>query len=334
MSRLSRDGTFSAGPAGDAKLAKVLAAAYEKSTLNKHRSALASFFRFCEKVGIAQGDRLPASEKLIVHWMVDAALAPTTVKQYFSSIRSVHRVLGLPDPGVDTPVVQLALRGLQKLHTKPVRVKLPITVDMIVRMRSFFDFSAHYDRCVYAAICVGVFGMLRSGELVRAESRFGPLRRKHVTLGQGVFSLFIAGSKTDMFGKGHRLQLVATGFAACPVVALSQYVNRAPFTLKSDEPLFMLSADVPLSRAVLVAKLSALVARLGSDPSCYAGHSLRRGGATSYAAAGVSDEIIKSLGRWSSDTYQRYVIVELRAARAAQTAAAALRADAAARLLE
>jgi hypothetical protein len=46
---------------------------------------------------------------------------------------------------------------------------------------------------------------------------------------------------------------------------------------------------------------------LALNKQSFAGHSLRRGGATSLALRGVPDHLIKVLGRWRSDCYQRYL---------------------------
>lgn len=42
-------------------------------------------------------------------------------------------------------------------------------------------------------------------------------------------------------------------------------------------------------------------------PNTYAGHSLRAGGATYFAARGWSDDRIQALGRWSTDAYRIYI---------------------------
>ena len=45
----------------------------------------------------------------------------------------------------------------------------------------------------------------------------------------------------------------------------------------------------------------------GEDPARFGCHSLRRGGATFAASAGVPPYFIKLQGDWSSDCYTRYI---------------------------
>ena len=47
--------------------------------------------------------------------------------------------------------------------------------------------------------------------------------------------------------------------------------------------------------------------KVGLEASKFAGHSFRIGAATTAAARGVEDSLIKTLGRWESSAYLLYV---------------------------
>ena len=46
---------------------------------------------------------------------------------------------------------------------------------------------------------------------------------------------------------------------------------------------------------------------IGENANEFGTHSLRIGGATALFAAGASPEVIRTMGRWSSDCYRLYV---------------------------
>ena len=99
--------------------------------------------------------------------------------------------------------------------------------------------------------------------------------------------------------------LSRSGHSICPVKALRKYVRgrQQPPTA----PLFMHADGSYLTAARLTATLRSLLGSLDYNADHYAGHSFRIGAATTAAAAGLPVCLIKTLGRWSSDCYQRYV---------------------------
>ncbi len=72
-------------------------------------------------------------------------------------------------------------------------------------------------------------------------------------------------------------------------------------------PFFCLPDRRPLTRDILVVHLRGALQAAGLDPGKFAGHSFRIGAATTAAARGLEDSLIRTLGRWHSSAYLRYL---------------------------
>ena len=72
-------------------------------------------------------------------------------------------------------------------------------------------------------------------------------------------------------------------------------------------PFFIFKDGSPLTRDKLVRAVRKALTDAGLDQSGYSGHSIRIGAATAAARAGISESMIKMLGRWESAAYQRYI---------------------------
>ena len=77
-------------------------------------------------------------------------------------------------------------------------------------------------------------------------------------------------------------------------------MNYLHFRGNKPGPLFLRKNGLPLTREVFITWLRNNIARLGSKGN-YSGHSFRIGAATTAAAAGIPDQLIKTLGRWLSN---------------------------------
>ena len=111
-------------------------------------------------------------------------------------------------------------------------------------------------------------------------------------------------SKTDPFGAGITLHLSATGCNLCPVAALLGYLVVQP---PSPGPLFIFEDGSTLSRPRLIRAVKEALRLAGVNNSHYSGHNFHIGAATTAAQAGVSDALIKLLGRWRSSAYCTYI---------------------------
>jgi hypothetical protein len=84
--------------------------------------------------------------------------------------------------------------------------------------------------------------------------------------------------------------------------------------LAPDAPVFIRGVDgVPLRRedVNLVLELSAKELYGADNSKLFRSHSLRHGGASAYAAAGVPLHVIKEFGRWKSEAYMVYITLSV-----------------------
>ena len=127
--------------------------------------------------------------------------------------------------------------------------------------------------------------------------------------GTEFIALRLKTSKTDQFRRSHTLFSGHSKSDICPVCCLQTLIRH--YNPSSHDynttPLFALQDGSPLTRPCLLSFSSSRLRMLGIDPTLFGGHSFRIGGATSAANAGIPDHLIKTIGRWSSDCYQRYI---------------------------
>jgi hypothetical protein len=149
--------------------------------------------------------------------------------------------------------------------------------------------------------CACFFRFLWSGEAtVPSSSAYDPaahLSIADVSIDSGTtltkVLLKIKASKTDPFRKGVTVCLGRTNRDNCPVAAIISYIATCGL---SSGPLFRFEYGTPLTRPRLMRELRAALRSEGIDASKYAGHSFRIGAATTAAAVGVEDSLIKILG--------------------------------------
>ncbi len=165
---------------------------------------------------------------------------------------------------------------------------------------------------LWAARCLGFFGFLRSGEFTiptrNSFDRSTHLTPQDVTIDSHdrptTLQVRIKASKTDQYRHGALIYLAATENDLCPVAAVAAYLARRP---PVGGPLFILASGEPLTKPKLVAQIRDILQRAEIQASAYSGHSFRIGAATTAAARGIPETLIKMLGRWSSDAYQTYI---------------------------
>ena len=206
------------------------------------------------------------------------------------------------------------LKGVHRAHHHPRRpLRLPITPDLLRRIyHTWSQMDIDYDKSMlWAAFCLGFFGFLRSGEFTsttansNSPDRLSPADIEvdsHIN--PGCMAVHIRRSKTDPFGVGTTVYLGSTGDVLCPVKAMMAYLALRPST---PGPLFIFHDGKPLTQEQLIIHLRQALSEAGVNASGYSGHSFQIGAATAAANAGLSDSMIKALGRWKSDAFMAYI---------------------------
>jgi hypothetical protein len=118
--------------------------------------------------------------------------------------------------------------------------------------------------------------------------------------------LQLPASKSDPFRKGVSIPLSPSGDSICPVAALHNLFDRYP--KPASAPLFCRLCG-PFDRAWALRKVSQALLFAGINPTGFTGHSFRRGAANSALKAGIARTDIMKMGRWKSDSIDRYFSV-------------------------
>ena len=165
---------------------------------------------------------------------------------------------------------------------------------------------------LWAACCLAFFGFLRAGEFtVPCELGFDP--SSHLSwgdlavdvLGQpSVMSIRLKASKTDPFRKGITLFISKVSSVLCLVSAMLAYLSVRG---RQDGPLFRFWDGKPLTRQRFVSAVRGALVKAGIQAQLYAGHSFQIGAATTAAARGMEDSVIRTLGHWKSLAYLEYI---------------------------
>ena len=289
------------------------------STRRVYASGQKRYLEFCRNGGLSP---FPLSEDQLctsVAYLMDEGLQHNSIKGYLSVIRRLQIVRGLGDPfAASWPLLEYTLRGIKLRQAKDKRSRakerLPITPDILGKLREVWGKEAHRadNIMLWAVCCMCFYGFLRSGEATLTSGQeFDPeadLSEGDVALDDPanptVIRVHIKASKTDPFQQGVFVYLGATGNDLCPVAAVSAYLairGREP------GPFFRFASGAALTREALVKQLRSALSQFDVDVSQYSGHSFRIGAATTAAAVGLEDSLIKTLGRWQSAAYQLYV---------------------------
>ena len=238
--------------------------------------------------------------------------APKSATNIISSIKWFSIMLDpTSERTFDAFHVSTTLQGLKARLSRPVRQKLPFTVNHLLKFHNFLDLSLAKHLSCWCAMLVAFFGCFRLSNLVPAScNQFDPLkhlRRGDIKFEDNIVLVFYKWSKTNQ--NCRKVSWI-------PICSVSD--NR--FNVKSnlerlfnnckaseDAPLFTYDKHMFHTRHSLVSLLNTCVCIANLSPSNYSWHSFRRGSAVFAFELGLADSAVQLLGDWSSAAFKNYL---------------------------
>lgn len=273
-----------------------------------------AYFEFCNKLSVQP---VPLSQHNLGRYIafLSRRLCFTSVRQYLNVVRLIHVDAGFANPLDNNWYVSSILKGVRRVKGDMARQKLPITLEILIKVFSTLNVVCSLDRTFWAACLVAFFSFFRkSNLLIPSPDLFDPSRHlcaSDIEFAVEGVTLSIRWSKVIQFRERILhipLPRIANSFL-CPSNALLKMCLECP-TPSYPVPLFRYKEGgkvLPLTQTVFTSQLHKKLETLGFPAEKYSGHSFRRGGASYALQCGLPVDMIKLQGDWSSNACERYL---------------------------
>ncbi|KAF6759435.1 hypothetical protein DFP72DRAFT_1063808 [Ephemerocybe angulata] len=300
----------------------VLMKGWSVSTLRTYGTGLRNLHRFCDSrvPRVPEGDRSPITEAVLLEFIVHCAgrYSSSAVRNYVYGIKAWHMLHRVPWRIPET-VLTPAFRAARRMA--PVWVKRsprdPVTVETMTTVLAHLDLSVSLDAAVWACMTTTFWSVSRLGEFtVKTQTSFRVeehVKRSDVRMdvphGRArhvVTSFWLPSTKTKP-AEGESTHWAAQEGPCDPRAALLNHfavnnpaMNAHLFSWRND------SGDIrPLTSKAFLKRVNDALEDVGEPP--IQGHCLRIGGVLEWLLRGNSFEVVKVMGRWSSDAFLVYI---------------------------
>lgn len=277
------------------------------NTIKSYAADWNDFSDWCIYHGLSD---LPAAPETIVNYINDLAdsAKANTVARRITAISENHIAAGF---GRDNPahsgIVRNTMSAIRREKGTFQHGKAPILLETLTLLADYFDQMENNlmtlrDR---ALIFLGFAGAFRRSELVRIQV-------DELTFSSEGVLIFVPQSKGDQLGHGTNIAIpYAPDKHICAVRALEQWMIAAQL---QTGPLFrpfkrnQELRDVQLSDKSVALIVKKYIKKIGLNESNFAGHSLRRGFATSAAQHDIDAlSIMRQTRHKSEKMVHRYI---------------------------
>ena len=291
----------------DEHIALLHAHAIEPSTRRNYSTGARDYILFCSIHGLP----LDPTPLTIARYVAYTSLRIASAPKYLSGARHFLRdVFPEFDTARKHALVQTTIRGSRKHRADPIRRKAPLRLSHLSIFQALAHRSSDYDDFLFLTLLTAAFfACHRVGELLAPNDISlwdwrKLIRRASFSSDHDHACYHLPYNKTDPFYQGTDIRLLrATASNGIdPVAILRDYVARRDRRHGARTPLFLRADGSRPTRSWFERKLFDVLPR-----AHYGGHSARAGGATYFASLGLSEDVIRALGRWSSKSWSIYI---------------------------
>ncbi|KAJ7781951.1 hypothetical protein DFH07DRAFT_865048 [Mycena maculata] len=283
-------------PPSNLSMHNVIWNAWAPATLDKYDNSLAHFLSYCDKMEVPTSFRLPASEFLLCTFSASFAgsLASSTIENKLNRVCAWHIINNVEYKG--SLRLNYVMKGIGNLAPDALPPRPPITLDMLRLLYNHLDLSSPFDAAVFCAAVVAFWCQCRLGELFSMTKRsFNPKLIPSVSdlappcTAAGSRLLCLPCTKTKQTWGESTFLSKQKGFSD-PVDAVDHHLSANQ--LQASDPLFSYCTANGVWGSFALPRSTR--------------HCFRIGGTTELLLVGVPPDIVKMMGRWSSDSFLRY----------------------------
>ena len=300
---------------------------FAKRSLSNTISHLRQLSIFCVSFNVGF---LPASRDTLLGFieLMSRSCGFEHIQHVLGSIKFLHEATGHVYAGHSFEF-RVLFRGLKRKLSLTTKQALPITPEMLILMYQHVNINNPADLAHWTAFLFALRLLYRKSSIApESLTSFNPvsgLSREKAVLNENVVLVFQNFSKTNQFMATSRTTPLVSG----NIQALDPVFHyRKLITENVVSPMYPAFSYILGSRLKCVThksfteKLKTLLVKIGLDPNLWTGHSFRRGGASFLYRLGIDPLTIQACGDWSTDTFLRYLEVNIDRLWAAQFAMA------------
>ncbi len=277
------------------------------STMDKYNSA---WYMFMEFILDNDLDMCVDTLCLYIEYLFEKGWKHNTIQCNLTGIAHGLKIRQLPD-FTKYYIVSMLMKGVKNLTFAP-DVRLPFTEDhlktiiQIIRKGVKDIFLKH----LYVALFSWAFyACLRSSEYTECKYNDHTLQLEDIhrinEKQRGAYRIRFRTFKHSPANFPDLILYQTDDLDSCPVNSMDVYLALRP-TTEPNTPLFI-DTKGAVSRQTVGQNLKKVLVHMGLSTTRYQLHSFRIGRATAWAQDGYSILQIKSMGRWFSDAFSKYI---------------------------